>query len=347
MARDHRPSRSQVILNQAFEMVQAASTRPIGAPPPGFPGQVVMVPALPRDIQADAIRQIGRARARLGDRAGARQAWQSAVDAAAEVAYNPGARSTICIAIARAQLEAGERDEARFTLRQALQTARSVAGPSGMMMPGVVVSPLAANPVAKKVDLLRRIAQVQVEAGDADGARDLLRQADADARSLAKPLERISALLKVAAADGALAELARSAWSGALDAAMAEKDEYPRARAVEMVLRTRVQALQLDEALATIADRLDGDLKEYAIWVVADAIASSDRPISPPPMARLRDLASKARYDRPSKKIKVYRRLAERTPASATTTRRTGAWASSSRPTMSRTSAPFRGGSTS
>ena len=199
------PSSEQVkgILNQAFEMVQAAGAQPIGgAPPPGFPGQVVVVAALPKDVQADAIRQIGRARARLGDRAGARQAWQSALDAAAEVAYNPGARSTICIAIARAQLEAGERDEARFTLRQALQTARSVAGQSGMMMPGVVVSPLAANPVAKKVDLLRRIAQVQVEAGDADGARDLLRQADADARTLAKPLERIGALLKIAAADG-------------------------------------------------------------------------------------------------------------------------------------------------
>ncbi len=178
-------------------------------------------------------------------------------------------------------------------------------------MPGVVVGPLAANPVAKKVDLLRRIAQVQVEAGDADGARDLIRQADADARSLAKPLERIGALLKIAAADGALAELARSAWSGALDAAMAEKDEYPPRPGRRDGPPRRVGALQLDEALATIADRLDGDLKEYAIWVVADAIAASDRPISPPPMARLRDLASKARYDRPSKKIKVYRRLAE------------------------------------
>ncbi len=142
-------------------------------------------------------------------------------------------------------------------------------------------------------------------------------------RSIAKPTDRIGAFLKLAAADGGLAELGRPAWAGALDAALSVKGEYPRARAVEMVLRARVQAAQVDDAMATIADRLDGDLKDYAIWVLADAIATSDRPISPPVMTRLRELAAKGRgtiaRPRRSRSTDGSRRP---TPASATTTRR-------------------------
>lgn len=308
------PSPEQLgeVLRQAFEMVQAAAAQPLGFdPPPGVPGALMMVPGLPKETQADAMRQIGRARARAGDLAGARAAWQSALDAAAEITYNPAGRTATLLAVARAQLEAGDRDEARFTLRQALQSARSSAAALAMMAPGVVAPPLAGNPMTKKVDLLRQIAQAQLEAGDAEAARDALRQADAIARSIARPLDRIGALLKLTGADGELAAMGRSAWSGALDAALAEKGDYARSRAVELVLRARIRAGQLVEALATIADRLDGDLKDYAIWVVADAIAASDRSISPQAMARLRELASKGRYDRPAKKIKVYRRLAE------------------------------------
>jgi len=44
---------------------------------------------------------------------------------------------------------------------------------------------------------------------------------------------------------------------------------------------------------------------------VADAIAASDQSVPPQTMDRLRQLAVKAQFDRPSKKIKVFERIAE------------------------------------
>ncbi len=106
-------------------------------------------------------------------------------------------------------------------------------------------------------------------------------------------------------------EEAKSALAMAWEIALSQKEEYSKAKAIETVLRGRVRALQVDEALAQIADRLNGDLQHYALWVVADAVASSDRPVAAETMTRLAGLVTKARFDHPSKKLKVFRRLAE------------------------------------
>ena len=68
-----------------------------------FPGQSIVMPqGLSKEIQADTDLRIGRARLNLGDCAGAKAAWQAALDATAEIGYSPDGATALYVEIARA-----------------------------------------------------------------------------------------------------------------------------------------------------------------------------------------------------------------------------------------------------
>ncbi len=231
------PEQLKVILDDALKLMRTvASTR---VNPPNFAalaGRGIVLPdGLSKEVQADAILRIGRARMKLGDRAGARADCQTAFDATAEVAHSPEWRTTLYVDIARAQFEAGERDELRFTLRQALQSARSFGGqPGGIPQPQVVVGSQS-DPLVKKADALRKVAEVQTKVGEGAAAGDTLREALETAISIEQPLYQIAALMRIAHSEPA--DVAKSALAKALEVAMAQKDEYSKAKAIEAVLR--------------------------------------------------------------------------------------------------------------
>ena len=218
-------------------------------------------------------------------------------------------RANLYIEIARAQYEAGEQNEARFNLRQAVQSVRAVKAQTMFAIEAPPGMEDRYDPLAKKAELLRRIAQLQAETGNKEGSEENFRLAVESTESIKEPLRKIRHLLAIAQARAG--EPAGGVWAKCLDFALSVKEEYPRAKAVESVIRARLDSLPADETLAIVADRLKGDFQHYAIWVVADAMASGDKPFPAQAVARLGQLASRAEFDRPSKKIKVFQRIAE------------------------------------
>ena len=79
--------------------------------------------SLSNDLAASAVIAIGRARSKVGDKGPARATWQSAADRTAHhSAFDaPVEKAGLFVEIASAQHGAGDRDEARFSLRQAIQ----------------------------------------------------------------------------------------------------------------------------------------------------------------------------------------------------------------------------------
>ena len=306
------PDRLKEILKDALKQIQSMSAEESKSRRElRFPSPTMFAMNLSKELQADVMKAIGRAQVKVGDLPGARSTWQSALDAAAEIStlQGPADRAGLYLEIAKAQHEAGEKDEARLTLRQALQSARSVQAESPFPFeppPGMEFS---SDPLAKKTTLLRQIAETQAKAGETTASQDTFRLAIEIAETIGKPLNKVRALLEIAQGHGA--DGAKAVWAKALDFALAIKEEYPRAKAVEMVLRARLDALPADETLTIIVDRLKGDPQNYALWVVADAVATSDKPVAPQAMARLSQLAIKAEFDRPSKKLNVFERIAE------------------------------------
>jgi tetratricopeptide (TPR) repeat protein len=276
-----------------------------------FPTPEMFAMSLSKDLAAGTVIAIGRAQAKVGDKAAARATWQSAADRAADISSfdAPEEKAGLFVEIARAQHGAGDREEARFSLRQAIQSARLIKEESRFPLPPPPGFEVREDPLYKKAGALRRIAQAQGEIGDAAGSQETFRAALETADSIKNEKAKIEALVEIAAANPP--DSAGAAWSHALDFALSGKDEFRQAKAVATVLRARVKAKEVDGALKTVEGRLKGDLRTYTLWVVADAIASSEFPVDAKDMSRLVQLTEKADYDRPAKKIKVYRRLAE------------------------------------
>jgi tetratricopeptide (TPR) repeat protein len=267
---------------------------------------------LSKELQTEVLTSLGRAQAKLGDLAGAHSTWQSALELIPQVqTYNGvGDQAALYVAIAQAQNEGGDQAEAKFTLRQALQSVRAIKQGAS---PFYLVPPPGAeytnDPVVKKISLLCQIGATQAKLGETRGSQDAFHLADESAGSISEAPKKTTALLEIA--KGCPAEESKVRWAQALDFALGLKDEYQRAGSIEMVLRARINSLMVDEALATLADRLQGDLRNYAIWVVADALASGEQAVASAAMTRLDQLAMKAEFDRPSKKFKVFERIAE------------------------------------
>jgi tetratricopeptide (TPR) repeat protein len=264
-----------------------------------------------KELEADVANSIGRAQANIGSIEDARATWQSALDAVTEISsLDPhGDRANLYAEIAKAQCEAGEGSEARLSLRQALKSARAIRAESGLPFEPPTGIPGFPEPLAKKADVLATIARLQGELGDKAASDDALRLAVETAESIKEPPGRVKHLLEIA--QGVPGETAKALWSKTFEFALTLKDEYPRVKAVEAVIRARLHTLPAEETLALITDRLKGDLQHYALWVVADYIAASDKQFAKPTVARLGQLASKADFDRTSKKIKVFERIAQ------------------------------------
>ena len=196
----------------------------------------------------------------MGDLPGARSTWQSALDAAAEIStlQGPADRAGLYLEIAKAQHEAGEKDKARLTLRQALQSARSVQAESPFPFeppPGMEFS---SDPLAKKTTLLRQIAETQAKAGETTASLDTFRLAVEIAETIRKPLNKVRALLEIA--QGAAGQGGQGGLGQSPGFRAGNEGRVSRDKAVEMVLRARLNALPADETLATVVDRLQGDL---------------------------------------------------------------------------------------
>jgi hypothetical protein len=302
----------QETLKKALKQIQAMadnaakSERSFEMPSPNM-----FAMRLSKDLEADAERAIGRAFAKLGSIADARTTWQAALDATTAISSinTSEERAQLYTAIARAQNEAGEQSEARLSLRQAGQAARAISSDFRLRFTPPPGMESMLDHVGKKATALQKIAQLLAEMGDQAASEDAFRLAIETADSIKEPLSRVRRLLEIAQAGRG--EAAKGLWQKCIDLALALQEEHPRAKAVEAVLRARLLALPADETVAIVADRLKGDLQHYALWIVADAIAASDKPVAKQTLARLSQLASQAEFDRPSKKIKVYERIAE------------------------------------
>lgn len=309
-----KPSKDQLkgVLREALKQIQtmadaaAKTEHEVRAPTPNM-----FAMRFDKELQANVVRALGRAQAVVGDQQTARTTLQSALDATNAVSSLEAGldRATLFVQIAAAQVEAGDREEARLTLRQALQAARSIAAESPFPFEPPPGMEFDNDPLAKKVAIYQQVAEIQAKAGDPAASETTFHQAIEAAKAVSKALNKIRALLDVA--QGCPAPTAKDAWNEALKEALENKKEFQRDQAVELVLRARVKAGQTSEALAIIAERLTGDFQNYALWVFADAVASSDKPNLKDALARLKELALKAKFDRPSKKIAVFRRIAE------------------------------------
>ncbi len=262
-----------------------------------------------KPLEADVLRAIGRAQARLGGIADARTSWQLALDAiAATTLEDVSERVDIILKTAEAQVEAGEKDESRFTIRQALQLVRSLG--SQPKFPAEMLPPpgMEPGPDASVTSLLR-IARVQDRSGDKAGCNETFRKAAALADSIKAPSQRIQAQVELAA--GAPGGLGGEIWDRAVAFSLEQKDEYERYRGIETIVRGQVKAGRVEPALAVVTGRLGGDLKGFVVWAIADAIASGDMLVAPELMERLERQADEGVYDRPSKKLRVHQRIAE------------------------------------
>ncbi len=308
------PTKDQVktVLGQAVKQIQtmaddaARSERVIRPPSPNLFGM-----RFEKELQADVVRALGRAQAVIGDQKSARATLQSALDVTNAVSSLEAGldRATLFVQIAAAQVEAGDRDEARLTLRQALQAARSIAPESPFPFEPPPGMEFDNDPLAKKAEIQKKVAEIQAKAGDSAASETTFREAIESAKAITKGLNKVRLLLDIAQA--CPAQIAKDAWNQALKDALENKNEFLRDQAVELVLRAMVKAGQTSESLAIITRKLTGDFQNYGLWVFADAVASSHKPDLKDAIGRLKELALKAKFDRPSKKIAVFRRIAE------------------------------------
>jgi tetratricopeptide (TPR) repeat protein len=311
------PDGLKAVLHDALKLVQSiekhdSDQEKHAVAPPVSPFDV----ALSKELQAGALKAIGRAQAKLGDLAGAHSTWQLALEMIPQVqSYNLTEQAALYVEIAQAQHEARDQTELRFTLRQALQSTRAIKpdssafGAPPLPVAEYVGAEYSYDPAIRKIGLLCRIGQIQAEIGETTAAKETFRLADETACSIVEAPKKVCALLEIT--NNCPADKTKAVWAQVLDCALGIKAEYPRAKCVEIVLRARIKAFPVNEALDTVVDRLKGDLQSYAIWVVADAVASGEQEVAPATMTRLDQLARKATFDRPSKKLNVFKRIAE------------------------------------
>ena len=167
---------------------------------------------------------------------------------------------------------------------------------------------------AKRAAVLVRVATQQAKLGDRAAAARALRLAEQAAESIENASARASALAEIAGATEP--GMARQAWSKALEFASTIADPWHAGRATETILRARAGSGGFDEALRMVGEGLKGDLRSFALWVVADEMARSAKAAPAAPLKVLLGLAESAEFDRYPKKAKVLARAAEAQAAS-------------------------------
>ena len=150
---------------------------------------------LSKDLEADVVRAIGRAQAKIGSLDEARATWQAALDSTSAISSLEAAqeRATLYIDIAKAQNEAQGPGQAIPPPSERLQSARAVKKESmfGLDFPGMEDR---FDPITKKVSLLRRIAQLQAEIGEKPGSDDNFRLAVETAEGIKDPQRKVDVL---------------------------------------------------------------------------------------------------------------------------------------------------------
>jgi hypothetical protein len=261
------------------------------------------------DPPVDLLNRIAKAQALLGDQAGAAATWQEAIDGvnATQFFLAQNTRAEMLLEIGVAQGESGSED-APTTLTQAAQAAR-VIKEDELGVPDPPFFGVGAEAAATRAEVLARIAAAQAKAREGASARKTMSQAAEAVEEVKDSLQKVGALAVIAMCQDAGA--ARDSWEKATHLALELRDEGPRARAVEAILRARLVAGQHDEAVRLVAERLEGDARAHAVWILAGNLAKAETPFPSAVVDRLLEVADKLKFDDEQKKIKIYTSLAE------------------------------------
>lgn len=256
--------------------------------------------------KAAALLAIATAQAKVGDREAARKNWQAAADLAGEIT-DPEERVRFLEQIAVAQHDSGDQDEASDTLQQAARSARLIR--NDIKLPVGLRAPFEEDPAQQKAATLGIIAAAQAKLGDKSAARKTFDLAIESTETIKDNVTRAGALADIAELQGP--DAGKGTWDRAVKFANSLGDETQKANAFEVIIRARARIGQTDEVLRLLRDDLQGDLKAYSLWAVADELAVGEKPPSAKVVADLLTLAGKAEFERNSKKARVFTRIAQ------------------------------------
>jgi tetratricopeptide (TPR) repeat protein len=245
--------------------------------------------------------KLGHAQVLAGDIEAARKNCQATLDVIAFQTYRESEqKASFFEDVARVQALAGDRDGALDLLRRAHQTLQSAKTDRPSYLP-------AGEPENSRATALARLASAQRELGNREGARKSFDEALQCAHSIAQPVYRVDALLKIADAQDADGKkrIREKAISFALSL-----DEFPKSRAVEFIVEHMVETGDVEDALRLIEKRLEGDLKALGIVIVAEQLASAQTPPAAKLARSMCDLANKAEFQTPSKRLIAFKQVA-------------------------------------
>lgn len=256
--------------------------------------------------KAATLLAIGTAQAKVGDVGAARKNWQTAADLAGEIS-DPEERVRFLEAIAVAQNDSGDQDEARDTLQQAARSVRLIR--NDLKLPAGLRAPFEEDPAQQKASALGIIAAAQAKIGDKSSARKTFDQAIEAAETIKDNIKRASLLAEIAELQSP--EAAKGTWERVTRFTGSLADEAQKAKAFEFMVRTRARIGDVDEVLRIVRDELKGDLKAYCLWALADEAATGDTAPAAKVVAQLLAIAEKTEFERNSKKAKVFTRIAQ------------------------------------
>lgn len=261
--------------------------------------------------KADALRAIGAAQAKIGDKESARKTWGEALDAANALrSFNPSDKAALITRIAAAQADAGVNDDALESLRQATEASRPSKGGQNQGQFGALRLPLAmdGDPAAGRAAVLVGIADVQAKAGDQRAATQSFDQATEAANTIKNPANKFRALVDIARAQDPTGD--RDVWDRTLAGALALGDDFQKAKATEFVLRALVQMGKEEPALRLTNDRFQGDLKALSLAVITSELIGREKPASLHFAQSLREAATNVKLDRPFKRSTLFAQVA-------------------------------------
>jgi tetratricopeptide (TPR) repeat protein len=223
-----------------------------------------------RPARVLAMRGIGAALASVGDIDSARNTWQEAIDLGSAI-KRLDAKAEGLLEIATAQEAAGERMAAMMTIQQASQAARLIkeGGRNALLFR----SPFSTSPLESKSSLLARIAVVQARLDDRPASERSFQQAREAAEAVEGQLEKVVALVGVASREDPTGT--KPAWDRPLELALAPQEVLLRILGLEVVLRERIRAGAIQEALGVAAVDLEGVMRKHGLWIVIDELAAA------------------------------------------------------------------------
>lgn len=254
-------------------------------------------------LAVQAWQALGAAQARLGDLNAARESWKQAAQRASACA-NAEEMLLILRDMALDQEAAGDHKAALDTLAIIMRLPTSNSRPMPPLAE-VRVGDLPEDPTIRNMVVLAK-AYAKLHAPEVSLPH--FAQALMLAEHVPNPVRRVSAILVIAAAQES--RDAKTTRSIALHIAHSIQDPLERSTALETVLRAFVAAGAHEQTLETLAERLEGDIKRYCLWAVADELADGEKMPERAFVEQVLALARKAEFDSAEKKGRVFARLA-------------------------------------